>query len=220
MKDRARWLAEKAEETHGLFDRVFSIDYDLRFPTTSQTHRTFVKYVTDNVSPDAWILDAGCGTGKYWQALLDRGLGVVGVDFSKELMQRAHEKFPAIRTTHTSIQELTRGPEFQAVLCIDVLDLVPADDWEICLANLQRALLPGGMFYMTVEVVEESELAMSQATARQMGLPVIDREVAHGGYYHYHPTTEQVIAALAKAGLTATHTGLGGGYTHYLAKKG
>ncbi len=217
--DRGLWLADKRDEIRSLYDRVFAVDYDQRFPTISQTHQTFVKHVLDQLNSDAWILDAGCGTGKYWPEIFDRGLGVVGIDQSEQMLWRAREKYPPIRTVTAGVQEFQELNAYEAVLCIDVLALVSPEDWQHALANFLGALKPGGLLYMTVENADPAEIDFAYEEARKLTLPVVRGEIAHSGYYHYHPSGEQVIAFLQQAGFTPTHHGLGGGYTHYLAAK-
>jgi len=217
--DRRLWLEEKRDEIRSLYDRVFAVDYDRRFPTTSQTHQTFLKHVLNHLRDDAWILDAGCGTGKYWPDIFDRGLGVVGIDQSEQMLWRAREKFPPIRTGLSGIQEFEELNAYEAVLCIDVLDLVAPEDWQLGLGNFLRALKPGGMLYFTVENADPADIDFAYEEARRHHLPVVIGEVAHAGYYHYHPPGEQVIAFLQDVGFTPTHHGVGGGYTHYLASK-
>jgi SAM-dependent methyltransferase len=217
--NRDLWIQDKREEIRLLYDRVFAVDYDRRFPTASQTHQTFLKHVLNELDGDAWILDAGCGTGKYWQDIFDVGLGVVGIDQSEQMLWRAREKFPPIRTIHAGIQEYEELNAYEAIICIDVLDLVSPEGWRRGFANFIEAIKPGGTFYFTVENADPGEIAHSYEESQKLQLPVVMGEIAHTGYYHYHPQGEQVIAYLQEAGFTPTHHGVGGGYTHYLATK-
>ncbi len=217
--DRRLWLADKREEIRSLYDRVFAVDYDQRFPTICQTHHTFVKHVLNELDADAWVLDAGCGTGKYWPDIFELGLGVVGIDQSQEMLWRAREKYPPIRTTVAGIQEYEELNAYEAVLCIDVLELVSPEDWQVALGNFLRALKPGGTLYMTVEEADPADVQHAYEEGLKLHLPVVKGEIAHSGYYHYHPAAEQVIAFLQEAGFTPTHHGAGGGYRHYLAVK-
>lgn len=44
------------------------------------THERCVRRVVNALPAGARVLDAACGTGKYWPILLEAGLTVVGVE--------------------------------------------------------------------------------------------------------------------------------------------
>ena len=85
------------------------------------------------------------------------------------------------------------------------------------LANLRRALRPGGHLYLTVELIDERELERAFAEAVASGLPVVRGEhTSRGGGYHYYPPLEQVATWVGEAGLEALEDGQGDDYYHLL----
>ena len=104
------------------------------------------------------MLDAACGTGKYFGMVLDAGRRVVGTDQSTGMLARAWARFPAVPVERVGLQELAFDGEFDAVMCIDAMENVPPEDWPRVLGNLRRALAPGGHLYLTVEEVDHADL--------------------------------------------------------------
>jgi hypothetical protein len=103
------------------------------------------------------------------------------------------------------------------------MEYVPPEDWPLVVANLRRAVRPGGRLYLTVEEVDDRELDEAFADATARGLPVVRGEDAGEGY-HYYPSRDQVAAWLEEAGLRVEakeHSpGDGYGYLHLLARPG
>lgn len=70
------------------------------------------------------MLDAGCGTGLITERLRGRGRFVVGVDFSKGMLQRARERL-ALRGVDLVLGDIEHLPfrprSFDLVLCLTVL---------------------------------------------------------------------------------------------------
>ena len=89
------------------------------------------------------------------------------------------------------------------------------------LANLRRALRPGGHLYLTVELPDPEDLARAQAAAAADGLPVVPGEhTGRGGGYHYYPPLDQVAAWARDADLepVADAHDEDGVYYHLLAR--
>jgi len=98
------------------------------------------------------VPDAGCGTGLCAAALRPHARSLHGVDLSVAMLDQARKRKlydPLTRTDPASIGTLPPGP-FDLIVSSAVLvcfgDLVPV------LANLARALRPGGWLLLTTEV--------------------------------------------------------------------
>jgi len=97
------------------------------------------------------LLELGCGAGRYLRALRERrpALALVGADVSRSALARLAERSPAIETRAIERDALPAADaEFDAVLAIDVLEHVP--DPDRTLAEIRRALRPGGFFHLHV----------------------------------------------------------------------
>ena len=81
------------------------------------------------------MLDAACGTGKYFGMVLEAGRRVVGNDQSAGMLARARARFPAVPLERVGLQELAFNGEFDAVMCIDAMENVPPEDWPGCWAT-------------------------------------------------------------------------------------
>jgi len=186
------------------YDTLHAATYDQReWGAISPTHRRFVGQLIQRCPPGGRILDAACGTGKYFGMILDAGRQVVGTDQSAGMLAQARAKHPEVPTEKVGLQELAFDAEFDAAMCVDAMENVFPEDWPLALANLRRALRPGGHLYLTVELVPEDWVRAANEEARRSGLPVVDGEVMWeglDGYYHHYPRMEQVRAWVADAG--------------------
>jgi SAM-dependent methyltransferase len=216
--DRHEWLAQLRRAAELRYDQVHAPVYDQReWAVISPTHRRFVAALIDGCPPGGRVLDAACGTGKYFGMVLDAGRQVLGTDQSGGMLDRARAKHPEVPTERVGLQELAFQAEFDAAMCVDAMEQVFPEDWPPVLANLRRALRPGGRLYLTVELPDEHRLPAALAEARARGLPVVPGEdVGPEGGYHHYPPLEQVAAWVAGAGLRVLEQGEGDDYHHLL----
>jgi SAM-dependent methyltransferase len=217
--DRGAWLRERRRVATERYDTLHAATYDQQeWAAISPTHRRFVDQLIRRCPPGGRILDAACGTGKYFAMVLDAGRQVVGTDQSAGMLAQARAKHPAVPTERVGLQELAFDAEFDAVMCVDAMENVFPEDWPPVLVNLRRALRPGGHLYFTVELIDEQELERAFAEATASGLPVVRGEhTSRGGGYHYYPPLDQVAAWVRDAGLKPLEDGVGDDYYHLLA---
>jgi ubiquinone/menaquinone biosynthesis C-methylase UbiE len=117
------------------------------------SHAAFVARLAGLVRPGGAVLDAACGTGKYWPALLAAGLQVTGVDQSAGMLAQARRKHPEVPSRVLALRDLGTLPDrFDGLLCVDALENVAPEDWPVVTAGLARVLLPGAPAYVTVEL--------------------------------------------------------------------
>jgi SAM-dependent methyltransferase len=189
----------------------------------SPTHRRFVEKVIESCPPGGAILDAPCGTGRYFELVLAAGRTVVGIDQSAGMLARARAKHPEVVLEKVGLEELEFDGEFDAALCIDAMEYVFPEDWPRVLANLHRAVRGSGPIYLTVEQIDLAEIESVFVEATAEGLPVVYGEnVRRGGGYHYYPTPDRVSTWLAAEGLEVVDEGISRartyGYWHILAR--
>ncbi len=104
-------------------------------------------------SPQATVVDVGCGTGANLAVLAD-DYDAVGIDTSSEAISRARQRFPHLRwlvgRAPGDLGEIaTRA---QLFLLMDVLEHVP-DDFAL-LSELLSAMKPGAYLLLTVPADE------------------------------------------------------------------
>jgi SAM-dependent methyltransferase len=217
--DRQAWLRERRQTAEERHDAIHAFTYDDQYGEIGPTHRRFVADLLERCPPGGAVLDAACGTGKYFAMVLDSGRRVVGTDQSTGMLARARARFPAVPLERVGLQELAFDAEFDAAMCVDAMEHVFPEDWPLVLANLRRALRPGGPLYLTVELPDEHELERVFAEAVAEGLPVVAGEhTSPGGGYHYYPAPAQVAEWVRQAGLRRLEDGVGDDYYHLLAE--
>jgi SAM-dependent methyltransferase len=215
--DRATWLREKRRAAEERMDTRYAPVYDEHWGVIEPTHQRMIERFLALCPPSAAILDAACGTGKYWPLLLDGKRRVLGSDQSAGMLQQARAKFPDVPVERLGLQEMTYASQFDGLLCMDALELVCPEDWPRVLANFRRALRPHGLLYATIEL-PESDLAEVFAAAVAEGLPVVPGEYVKAGGYHYYPELEQARSWLTAARFTIIEDIEGDGYQHILAR--
>jgi ubiquinone/menaquinone biosynthesis C-methylase UbiE len=216
--DRAAWLRERRQTTEERHDAIHAFTYDDEYGEIGETHRRFVAGLVERCPPGGTVLDAACGTGKYFVMVLDAGRRVVGTDQSTGMLARARARFPAVPLERVGLQELDFTGEFDAVMCVDAMENIPPEDWPKVVGNLARALRPGGQLYLTVEEVDDQELERALADATAQGLPAVRGELTErGAGYHYYPSRERVAGWLREAGLAvvAEDDNAGDGYSYW-----
>ena len=220
--ERQAWLDERRSWAEHWYT-ANAPTLDEQFPPITPTHQSFLARVIDSVPVGGAILDAPCGTGRYFDAILAAGRNVVGADQSAGMLDQARTRHPEVTLRRTRLQELRFEAAFDAAICVDAMEYVPPEDWPTVLANLRRAVRPGGLLYLTVEQIDRSEVDRAYAEAVAAGLPVVMGEHhRRGGGYHHYPTRDQVAAWLAEEQLEVVAEGHSHGsnyaYLHLLVR--
>jgi SAM-dependent methyltransferase len=191
-----RWADERQED-------ALAGDFDAQWGEIEPTHQAFVERFLSRLPSDGRVLDAACGTGKYFPMVLASTRRLLGVDHAGALLANAAAKFPQVPTAKHDLQELPYRGEFDGVLCVDAMEFVPPEEWPPVLERFRRALRPEGWLYLTVELAPADRVRAANQAARRSGLPVVDGEViweGPDGYYHHYPGLPRVRAWLADAG--------------------
>lgn len=158
----------------------------------SPSHAAFVARLAGLVRQGGSVLDAACGTGKYWPALLAAGLQVTGVDQSAEMLAEARRTYPQVPSRVLALQDLAELPDrFDGLLCVDALENVAPEDWPVVTAGLAAVLNDQAPAYVTVELPD-------------------------GASDHYYPPRDQVRRWLAAAGFAVTDESDADHYWHLL----
>ena len=102
------------------------------------------------------LLDVGCGTGKSFLPLLERGFDVTACDISPEMVEIAHHKAGARADVH--VADMRRLPvfgEFDLVTCIDdaINHLLDPGEVYDALAHMRENLAPGGLLIFDVNTL-------------------------------------------------------------------
>lgn len=121
--------------------RFFSetVDVDM-----SELYCPFVAHL----KPGARILDAGCGSGRDAKAFSEMGYEVEAFDASAELVElaRQHTGLPVKQMRFEDVTEVER---YDGIWCCASLLHVPLAELPGVMAQLAKALKPGGVWYLS-----------------------------------------------------------------------
>src|SRR5664279_3362154 len=93
---RRAWLDERRAVAEEQFDETYAPTYDADDIPITATHRRFVDLVVESCPLGGTILDAPCGTGRYFDIVIAAGRRVVGVDQSSGMLAQARAKHPDV----------------------------------------------------------------------------------------------------------------------------
>jgi SAM-dependent methyltransferase len=175
--------------------------YDAAWGEIPLEHAAALEAILAATRPAGTVLDAACGTGRFWSQILASGRTVVGVDQAPGMLEAARAKHPDVPAAVVGLQELAFDAVFDAVICVDAMENVGPEDWPVVLDRLRAAARPGAPVWLTVELAPEAAVRAAFDAAVAAGHPVVPGEDFDGVGYHYYPSREQVRGWLAEAGL-------------------
>lgn len=220
--DRRTWIDERRAAVVACYDAEAATYDDDPYP--NEVQREWVRRLLATCPAGGVVLDAACGTGRYFPLVTDAGLRVVGTDQSAGMLDQARARSIAIALEHVGLQELDFVARFDAVMTVDAMENVPPEDWPVVLANLRRAVRPGGHIYLTVEEQDQTDIDSAYAGLVEQGHPALRGELIEGDVagYHYYPRREQVIGWIEGEGLDIVGERFkqedGWGYRHLLLR--
>jgi len=225
--NRPDWLIKKRRIIAERYDRLWAPIYDAKWGATiDPLHERFVTQLAGACPATGSILDAACGTGKYWSILLASGRRFTGIDKSQAMLDRATRKFPQVRVKKFGLQELNYHEAFDLILCVDAMEMIFPEDWPVVLGNFHRALKPSGQLYFTVEITDPSIIDHDYHAGLEQGLPVVYGESAltsndgeDEGGYHYYPSMDQVRKWLEEASFTIKEEAEADDYHHFWVER-
>ena len=124
-----------------------------------------------------------------------------------------------MRIEKRGLQEIEFSAAFDGVICMDAMEFIPPEGWPVVLHNFHSALKEDGQLYFSVELIGAGEREHAYNEGRKQGLPVVEGEYAHAGFYHYYPALEEVREWLSKASFSTIDEGEGDDYQHFLVRR-
>jgi SAM-dependent methyltransferase len=157
--DPALLAYEEMADVYDVFTRAY--DYD-RFLSVVET------VALEHGLAGNRLLDVGCGTGKSFMPLLERGYDVTACDLSPEMVRRAREKGGgAARVVVADMRELPDLGRFDLVTCLDdsINYLLTDADLARALGGIARVLRGGGLVVFDVNSLRTYRSIFSQTFA-------------------------------------------------------
>lgn len=109
------------------------------------------------LKPSALVLDVGCGTGVKSQYLLDKGLKVIGIDFSEKMIEIAKREVLGATFHVADIKDLSGLQETSdGVLAQAALLHIPKAEAGDVVKGLRDKLNNGGYLYIAVKEKREN----------------------------------------------------------------
>lgn len=98
------------------------------------------------------ILDVGCGTGFFAEAILDSGgTDYLGIDITDELLRKVGEKLPDFRFKKLDVAKHELEGEFDLIIMISVgQHIVDEKRFSFAMQNIRRHLSDNGIFVATM----------------------------------------------------------------------
>ena len=133
------------------------------------------------------VLDAGCGTGKSFLPLLERGFDVTACDQSQAMLDIAASKVGGRRVTFhcRDLRDLDPIGEFDLITCLDDVAnyLTEPEDLTAALAGLAQNLRPGGLLLFDANTVASyRDFFRATAVVEDEGLVMVWRGLADEGF--------------------------------------
>ncbi|MSR90412.1 class I SAM-dependent DNA methyltransferase [Inconstantimicrobium porci] len=215
--DRKEFIAYKRNMAVQRYNEIFSKDYDLNWGRIESVHKENLESLLKTLPKCPDILDAACGTGKYFSIMKKYDTIITGIDQSEKMLETAKKKYQDVNVKLLGMQEISFENKFDAVICMDAMENIFPEDWELVIGNFKKSLKENGILYFTVELEDEEVIKDKFNEAVKINLPVKYGEVALEGY-HYYPTEEFVKACLVNNGFKLLKQNKSEGYAHYFAK--
>ena len=216
---RQDWLNEKRIMAEKRYDSIFSIDYDKNWGNIEKIHEETLEKFLKLIIPNGKILDAACGTGKYYPIISSKNFNVLGIDQSQKMLKNANCKFPLMKTKKLGLQEISFNNEFDGIICIDALENVFPEHLLSVFQNFYKALKPNGYFYFTIETLNDDEINIAFEKGIEMGLPIVKGEYILEGGYHYYPSIDEIKTLLISAKFNIFSENMSEGYHHFIVSK-
>jgi SAM-dependent methyltransferase len=213
-RDRRAFLDERRAASRRRYDEIHAAGYDATWGDVSPGHAAALGSLLARTRLHGIVLDAACGTGKYWPTILASGRTVVGVDQSAGMLEQARRKHADVPMAWLGLQELPFESVFDAVICVDALENVGPEDWPAVLGRLVAAARPGAPLWVTIELADPDEVKRATEAGRAAGHPLVDGELYDGVGYHYYPPRDAVLRWVRDAGLDVVGESVDTDYWH------
>jgi SAM-dependent methyltransferase len=142
-------------------------------------------------SPGRSLLDVGCGTGKSFLAMLDRGWTVTACDISPRMLAIAREKASGRASLlEADMRTLPQIGQFDLVWCLDdaLNYMVDRDELTRALAGMRSNLAPEGLLMFDVNTIRvfrtffAEEVVVERNGRRLVWTGISDADAPPGGF--------------------------------------
>jgi len=141
-----------------------------------------------------WILDAGCGEGRFARMLAERGARVTAIDLSRRMMELAQAeeaKAPlGIEYAQMSMTDLSPFADESFDAVIAYLSILDVEDFETALREIARVLRAGGRFMFSTVHPCFYPPDSSWESRKPGTIPIFDKDKLYRKVDNYFPARE------------------------------
>ena len=151
----------------------------MHFLTRGRLHKIREEIADRLIAPGARVLEIGCGTGSLAMLLAERGVKVVGIDTSHEMLSCAQERLAGAsyaaqvelkKLSALEIEDTFDDGAFDYVVNLLILSEMSDDEVDCVLLQCRRVLQSGGCLIVVDEV--EPEGFWRRWTLRALRFPI------------------------------------------------
>lgn len=120
---------------------------------SDKTDLEYFDIFAKTLSKSSVILDVGCGMGHYSKYLYDKGLCVIGVDFSEGMLKIAREKYPEIDFIKADVCYLKNhiNIKFDGIVIAFLFHHLSKPEVERCLLEIKYLCKPNANLLLIIE---------------------------------------------------------------------
>ncbi|MCE7067434.1 bifunctional 2-polyprenyl-6-hydroxyphenol methylase/3-demethylubiquinol 3-O-methyltransferase UbiG [Dyadobacter sp. CY326] len=160
-----------------------------------------VRHWARSLSPNATVLDVGCGAGDpISKTLVDEGLIVYGIDASPSMVQIFKQNFPNSPVACEAVEDSTFfNRQFDAIIAWGLMFLLPEEIQEVVIQKMADGLYAGGKLLFTAPaqqmkwedaITAIESIALGAEKYKDLldasGLSLIEEFEDEGGNHYYH----------------------------------
>ena len=147
----------------------------------------------------ARVLDAGCGPGQKAKFFQDRGMHVLGIDFSERLLEIARQTATASEFRLLDLRDIAALPEtFDGVFAQASLLHIPKAETFSVMAGMVSRLVPRGLLYIAVKAQRPGHAEEEVVTESDYGYD-------YERFFSYY-SVDEIRAHVARLKLAVVHT--------------
>ena len=135
-KLNAQQIIEENRETYNAVAEAFSGTRSFVWPD--------INFLLEYINKDNQVLDLGCGNGRLYEFIREKGAQYCGLDYSDNLVTEARKKYLEAKFLIGNILDFNTEQKFDAVISVSVLNHFPRELQSEVIQRIKKLLKPGG----------------------------------------------------------------------------
>ena len=145
---------DKNKQAISVYNKIAKT-YSRKFSNHSEHIDEFLALIPKNGS----IVDVGCGVGVDAEYMKSKNFDVIGIDFSKEMLKIAKQRFPQVKFRLHDFRKLNfKSDSFNGILASFSLIHIQKKDIPRTLKRFSKLLKIGGIIYLSFQAGRPREI--------------------------------------------------------------